>query len=86
MGLINKLPDWFDGKIYDNGDTVKNPFSGEEFELTTEELSMYDFIVGSQLVFEMMPGNIPEAGIKHFKLALDWFKENNLEAYKILLD
>ena len=47
---------------------------------------MYDYIVGSQLVFEMMPGNIPEEGIKRFKLGLDWFRKNNLEAYKILLD
>jgi len=86
MGSINKLPDWFDGTVYDEGDVVRNPFSGEEFELTAEELSMYDFIVGSQLVFEMMPGNIPEKGIKEFKAGLDWFRENNLEAYKILLD
>ena len=47
MGSINKLPDWFDGTVYDKGDTVKNPFSGEEFKLTAEELSMYDYIVGS---------------------------------------
>ena len=86
MGPINKLPDWFDGTVYDEGDTVRNPFSGEECELTAVELSMYDFIVGSQLVFEMMPGNIPEKGIKQFKHGLDWFRENNLEAYKILLD
>ena len=39
-----KLPDWFDGKIYEKGDTVRNPFSGEEFELDSIELSMYDFI------------------------------------------
>jgi len=83
---MNKLPDWFNGILYDKGDTVRNPFSGEEFELTAEELSMYDFIVGSQLLFEMMPGNISEKGIKEFKAGLDWFRENNLEAYKILLD
>ena len=86
MGSINKLPDWFDGTVYDKGDVVRNPFSGEEFELTAEELSMYDFIVGSQLVFEMMPGNIPEDGIKRFKHGLDWLRKHNLEAYKILLD
>jgi hypothetical protein len=31
-----------------------------------------------------MPGNIPEEGIKRFKHGLDWLRENNLEAYKIL--
>ena len=25
-----KLPKWFKGQLYDEGDTVKNPFSGEE--------------------------------------------------------
>ena len=26
-----KLPKWFDGQVYDAGDVVTNPFSGEEF-------------------------------------------------------
>ena len=38
-----KLPKWFKGQLYDEGDTVKNPFSGEECELNNVELSMYDF-------------------------------------------
>ena len=86
MGSINKLPNWFNGTVYDEGGKVRNPFSGEECELNAIELSMYDFIVGSQLVFEMMPGNISEDSIKDFKAGLDWFREHNLEAYKILLD
>ena len=53
-----KLPKWFKGQLYDKGDTVKNPFSGEVCELNAIELSMYDFIVGSQLVFEMQPKTI----------------------------
>ena len=83
---MSKLPDWFDGTVYDKGDVVRNPFSGEEFELTAEELSMYDFIMGSQLVFEMMPGNVNPEQIKDFQAALDWFKDNNIEAYRVLLD
>ena len=51
----NNLPAWFKGECYTHGDTVKNPFSGEEYELTSEELSMYDFIIGSQMVMEMTP-------------------------------
>ena len=27
-----KLPAWFEGMQYDKGDTVKNIFSGEEYE------------------------------------------------------
>ena len=48
-----KLPKWFKGELYDSGDKVTNPFSGETFTLTGPELSMYDFIIGSQLVFEI---------------------------------
>ena len=39
----NKLPEWFVGQVYEEGDTVTNPFSGEEYKLTGEELSVYDF-------------------------------------------
>ena len=34
-----KLPAWFEGMQYDKGDTVKNIFSGEEYELNATELS-----------------------------------------------
>ena len=33
-----KLPKWFDGELYEEGGTVTNPYSGEEIELTAEEL------------------------------------------------
>jgi len=46
----NKLPTWFRGKCYTHGDKVTNRYSGESYELTPEELSMYDFIVGTELV------------------------------------
>ena len=39
-----QLPKWFDGTVYDKGDTVTNPFSGETYELNNLELSMYDFV------------------------------------------
>ena len=42
----NKLPKWFDGKLYPEGDTVTNPFSGESCKLNAKELSMYDYIMG----------------------------------------
>ena len=40
------LPYWFDGHLYDEGDTITNPFSGESYELNAGETSMYDFIMG----------------------------------------
>ena len=62
-----KLPKWFKGQLYDEGDTVKNPFSGEVCELNNVELSMYDFIIGSQMVFEMAPHTVTEQKVKDFQ-------------------
>ena len=81
-----KLPAWFEGMQYDKGDTVKNPFSGEEYELNATELSMYDFVVGSQYVMEMMPRTMTPKAIKDFQKGLDWFRSNNPRAYMVLLD
>ena len=81
-----KLPKWFKGQLYDKGDIVTNPFSGEEYELNNVELSMYDFIIGSQMVFEMAPRTVTEQKVKDFQKGLDWFRKNNAEAYMVLLD
>ena len=81
-----KLPAWFEGMQYDEGDTVKNPFSGEEYELNATELSMYDFVVGSQMVMEMTPKMITPKMVKDFQKGLDWFRKNNSQAYMVLLD
>ena len=43
---MTKLPEWFNGEVYEEGDKVANRFSGEEYQLTAEELSMYDFHYG----------------------------------------
>jgi len=79
---VNNLPTWFDGELYDKGDTVTNRFSGEEYELTAEELSMYDFIMGAQIVLEMGLVSRDE----DLRKGLKWFRENNNEAYMVLLD
>jgi hypothetical protein len=81
-----KLPKWFKGELYEEGDTVKNRFSGEEYKLTGAELSMYDFIIGSQLVMEMMPHTIMPQQIKDFQKGLSWFRTHNAKAYMVLLD
>lgn len=82
--MNKQLPDWFDGQVYDTGETVTNPFSGEEYELTGIELSMYDFIMGSQYVMKVAPKKITNKQIDEFDKALEWFKKNNIEAYNIL--
>ena len=91
MKKLNKLPKWFNGTTYDTGETVTNPFSGEEYKLTNLELSIYDFIIGAQMVFgihqEKQPNkNIRPQLIKDFDEALYWFRRNNSKAYMVLLD
>jgi hypothetical protein len=81
---MSKLPEWFDGEIYEEGGKVRNPFSGEEYELTPEELSMYDFVMGSQMILEM--GMTNEKMISDFRKGRDWFRKNNKEAYMVLID
>ena len=81
-----KLPKWFKGTCYDEGSTVKNPFSGEEYELNNVELSMYDFIIGSQMVFEMAPQTVTPGKVRDFQRGLSWFRKNNTDAYMVLLD
>ncbi len=81
MSTKQKLPKWFNGMIYKSGDVVKNPFSGEEYKLTAEELSIYDFIIGSQLV-----GLKSNKHRDEFDKALRWFSKNNIKAYMVLLD
>ena len=86
MSTKTNLPKWFKGELYNEGDVVKNPFSGEEYKLNNVELSMYDFIIGSQMVFEMAPQTVTEQKVKDFQKGLDWFRKHNAEAYMVLLD
>ena len=70
------MPKWFNGVVYSEGERVSNPFTGESVELTAEELSMYDLIMGAQMVqrYDVM------------QKGLDWFRRANAEAYMVLLD
>jgi len=86
MNTKTKLPKWFKGELYGEGDTVKNPFSGEEYKLTGAELSMYDFIIGSQMVMEMAPRMVEPRQVADFQKGLDWFRQHNAKAYMVLLD
>ena len=81
-----KLPKWFKGQIYAEGLIVENPFSKEEYELNALELSIYDFIIGSQYVFEVAPKTVTTKQVNDFHKALTWFRKNNPEAYMVLLD
>ena len=80
-----KLPDWFDGELYEKGDVVKNPYSGESIELNNVELSMYDFVIGASTVIEMGLFNTSEH-LEDLRKGLDWFRKYNAKAYMVLLD
>lgn len=71
-----KLPEWFNGDVYEEGGVVTNPFTNNQVTLTNEELSMYDLIKGAEMLrqYDIM------------RMALDWFKQANPEAYLVLLD
>ena len=79
-----KLPKWFNGELYDEGAEVTNRLGGGKCHLNNVELSMYDFIIGTQLCFEM--GMQSEKMISDFQKGLRWFRKHNAEAYMILLD
>ena len=77
-----KLPKWFDGELYEEGATVQNRFSGEEYELNAIELSMYDFVMGSVIMSEMGHTDV----VPNLRKGLDWFRTHNSRAYMVLLD
>ena len=80
----NKLPKWFDGVIYEKGETVANQFSGEEIYLNAEELSMYDLIKGAEMYAHMSGWN--DRLIDIIQKGIKWMRKNNPKAYMVLLD
>ena len=77
-----QLPKWFNGELYEKGDTVRNRFSGEEYKLNAMELSMYDFVMGSVIMSEMGMTDV----VPNLRKGLDWFRTHNATAYMVLLD
>lgn len=82
------LPKWFNGVCYPKGDIVSNPYTGEEAELSPEELSMYDFIIGAEQVITrgIFDTKSRNKMISEFRRGIDWFRRSNPDAYMILLD
>lgn len=83
-GTLQALPEWFDGEVYKDGGEVTNPYSGCSCWLSPKELSMYDFIKGTEMLLE--GGARSKYLVNSFYEGLWWFKDNNIEAYMILLD
>jgi hypothetical protein len=55
---------------------VENPFSGETALLSPDEVAVYDYIKGCELLGDY-------EGVRR---GLDWFSRKNPEAYMTLLD
>ena len=81
-----KLPKWFDGEIYEIGDEVRNPFSGETCLLNAEELSMYDLVKGAEMIIAMGAVSKIDECIDVIDRGKDWFLSRNPDAYMKLLD
>jgi hypothetical protein len=63
--------------IYDTEPvSVKNPFTGESATLSPDEMAVYDYLKGCELIGDF----------KGLRKGLDWFMNNNAEAYMVLLD
>ena len=79
-----ELPKWFTGMLYTAGDEVTNPFTGDSYVLSPAELSMYDFLIGGNHLFER--GSTTNKLVNEFQKGLMWFRRANPAAYMVLLD
>jgi antitoxin component YwqK of YwqJK toxin-antitoxin module len=80
------LPDWFDGNICEEGDTITS-YLGKECKLSAQELSMYDYIMGAKTALEIgsFGGEINTSlASQNLRKGLMWFRENNPQLYEIL--
>ena len=83
--IKEQLPNWFEGEIYEIGDEVRNPYSGETALLDAAELSMYDAVKGAEMVMFMGVANM-DICIDVINQGKDWMLAKNPQAYMILLD
>ena len=80
-----QLPDWFDGEVYEIGDEVRNPFSGETIMLDAAELSMYEVIKGAEMIL-LMTHSSERRLVELIRKGQDWMLAKNPQAYMTLID
>lgn len=81
------LPKWFEGYVGPHNETVQNPHTKIEVELTPEEVAMYDFIIGCEHYMAMMPQHSNDKSLhRDLSQAKEWFRQNNFNAYMDLID
>ena len=74
----NIAPSWFNGNIYKKGNTVTNSWTNQSMYLNNIELSIYDFIMGAEMM--------GYASLEKVSFAKSWFRRTNPKAYMTLLD
>ena len=82
--MMNKLPEWFTQEVYKKGGEITNPLTGNTTNLSPEELSMYDFIKGYEIISAL--GLNSDALLEEYIEGITWFKDTNPKAYMVLLD
>ena len=81
---VFELPDWFAGEVYNEGDILTIEETGEKLEVNNLELSMIDFVMGSQMIVEMMGDKITKSHIKYLNKGINWLKGSNPEIIKFI--
>jgi hypothetical protein len=78
LGITPEIFKTFPGiKILDTEpQTVSNPYTGDAIVLTPEELAVYDYVKGCELFGDYQ-------GLQQ---GIEWFIDNNIKAYSVLLD
>jgi hypothetical protein len=76
--MMSSIQTLFPGiQIYDEDNVeVQNPFSGDTAVLTPEEVAVYDYLKGCELMGDY-------TGLRR---GLEWFMKKNPDAYMTLLD
>lgn len=66
----------FECVVGDTPETIKNPYSGEEIELSPDAVAVYDTIKGAEML-----GNLD-----HMQKGISWFQKYYPKEYMVLLD
>lgn len=89
MEKEQEIPEWLGYELlYEEGEVVKSVASYESYELNALELSIYDIIEGKRLMIEFIGDPLDKRAeplYKSIAIGLEWFRQNNLEAYSVLL-
>jgi len=96
----DNIPEWYTGEVLEEGFIIKDEETGKEIKLTGLEASIYEFLKTNEKIFDSMIHDMQfigdilnsDEGIKSLinvqngrAKGKEWLKENNLDAYKVLL-